>query len=186
MKRMYTVNQIKKIVDEEAVNALLGKDISVDDLDATGKITGNEIVENMSGYSFELKDLTSYGVTLTNVYTSAVKNGNKLTIVAYVKVNNASATTRLSTIDFIVPSAVGAKLYPQTIGSLDNVVSFGKTIAFKGVATTDVIDARYTFIKYDNANFAIQLFFADFDDLGEDYLVRIEQTFLLSDNLISE
>lgn len=149
-------------------------------------ISGSEIVERMSGYSFNLADLSAYGVTLTNIYTSAVKNGNKLTLVAYIKVNNASATTRLSIFSFSVPSAVGAKLYAQTIGGLSNVVAFSKTIAFKGVTSSDVIDARYAIIKYDNANFAIQLFFADFDDLNEDYLIRIEQTFLLSDDLVGE
>ena len=45
-------------------------------IDVGGEITGNEIVEKMSGYSVE-----NISNNWTPTYISAVKNGNKLTIV---------------------------------------------------------------------------------------------------------
>ena len=58
-----------------APEMLEGQDISPDDISATGKITGAEIVENMSGYNASIPQIT--GLTIENVYTSVVKNGNK-------------------------------------------------------------------------------------------------------------
>ena len=67
------------------ITALEGQDIAPKDISATGNITAPSIIENMSGYSMTVSDTTT-NVTLTNIYSSMVKNGNKLTIVFFCKI----------------------------------------------------------------------------------------------------
>ena len=106
MRRMYSVKEltdlIKEVFDAEIasgafdtkinnavdaylvehpvdITALEGQDVELNSLDAVGLITGGEIVEKMSGYSFtQIND-----VEWSPIYAGIVKNGNKLTYQLY-------------------------------------------------------------------------------------------------------
>ena len=54
--------------------SLTGKDIAPRNVDATGKVSGAEIIENMSGYSFT----KGVDTNLDFDYVGVVKNGNKI------------------------------------------------------------------------------------------------------------
>ena len=110
MRRMYSEQELTKIIgdvldgeiesgafDEKVsysvdaylvehpvdITALEGKDVELASLDATGLITGGEIVEKMSGYTYT-KVASTEDHTIDYVYCSAVKNGNKLTLVWFI------------------------------------------------------------------------------------------------------
>ena len=139
-----------------------------------GLVTGNEIVEKMSGYSFAAGTKTN--LTLTNIYAGACKNGNKVTFVMFQSVE------RTGTIDgsyatfgnFTIPIQVGNKIYPYSGNLVAKVkvwLSDSKSLMFdiyKNSATTLTISTS-------SLN--------DVLDLNTTYACRVEITFLLSDNL---
>lgn len=148
-------------------------------LAVTGNITGGSIIENMSGYSASLA--TNTGYTIENVYTSACKNGNKITFVTAVNITktdaNASASIQIAT--FNIPAAISAKLYPVNVGGsnfLDNKV----IKAFSDFLTSVDVTSAYTkgtnlaFVVANTANMVV----------NTKYYYRYEATFLLNDSLI--
>ena len=163
---------------------LTGKDIAPKDVSATGTITGNEIVENMSGYSFEKGDETA-GVTRDFVYVGVVKNGNKLTIVnsCYLTFDSAplgSYGVHLGVLN--IPASVANKLYPAQIGTypfLDVKQVMALESHLKGIPIMCYTEKGTNLIGMTavaNENL----------EANKKYYVRLEITFLLSDNLISE
>lgn len=154
---------------------------------ATTKITANEIVENMSGYSFRTNTLSN--VTLEYIYAGIVKNGNKLTSVVFAKITTASgydkAYNKIG--GFTIPEDVGAKLIPYTLGTFTTLLDFRKMTAFNstGIGAASAIDTGCYITKTSNTTFDIHVNMTDMVE-GTSYLVRIEQTFLLSDNLIPQ
>lgn len=146
-------------------------------LNAT-KITGNEIVETMTGYSFI--PLTPANLTIENVYCGICKNGNKLTIVYAFNITPLASNLGFKSIcQFGIPASVGSKLYPVQIGGYD-YLSFAILNCAKTVSS--VVSANSYLAKNSNVN--IQLNFnPDTLNVNEKYYVRFEATFLLSDNL---
>ena len=131
MRRMYSKNELKSLVkaviDEYGVESLVGKDISVNgitskgiantgnianigDIATTGKISGGEIVELMSGYSFSVSSQTE---ELSIIYASAVKNGNKLTLVVFGSYTRRTEDPQINPFlgEFVVPSEIAAKTH---------------------------------------------------------------------------
>lgn len=169
------------------LGAIFSGDINVSgDLTATGTIdgnliTGNEIKEKMSGYSFVAP--TASNVEITHIYDSVVKNGNKITLVAFIKLNRTSEYTSnyLDICRFNIPQAVANKLYPTNIGGV-NVLDIKKIIACTSISST--VDLTEYIQKSTGLS---QLIFGIYgvSDLvpGTDYYIRCEVTFLLSDNL---
>ena len=174
------------------ITALEGQDISLatltstgdvnvgGDLDVTGEITGAEIIEKMSGYSFVPQ--TKENVTINMVYAGIVKNGNKLTAVAFAEVTRtgdvANDYFRLG--DFRVPADVLSKLYPYILSG-DNCLSSNKLIAVSTqTAYKELLGQIY---KY--GSIAMFVFNASELTLNTKYYLRYEVTFLLSDNLAS-
>ena len=106
------------------ITALEGKDVELASLDATGLITGGEIVEKMSGYSFSPASNANF--TYEYVYAGVVKNGNKITFVIAANLTKGAGADRLASIGgFTIPASVGAKLFPTQVGAysfLDNKV----------------------------------------------------------------
>lgn len=159
-------------------------DLSVGDIDSNGIITGDEIVENMSGYSAEL--LTEYvGLDIEVVYVGVVKNGNKITFVSAFNITrtDASATDNPTVIRFTIPQEIGAKLYNTQVGIysfLDNRI-INAWSAFNDakqlVSYMDKIDATHIVVVPNSITSLT---------LNTKYYYRYEATFLLSDNLISE
>lgn len=158
------------------ITALEGLDISVGSLDADGLITGGEIVEKMSGYSFT-PHTTDKG-TFTHVYAGVVKNGNRLTLVnafSFTKADGATGTVQSGR--FIIPSAIVAKIY-AFIGA--NLVDARKiSVTPDGQSFVDIISK---WAKYDSVSLYSVIDPAPLT-AGVEYYIRQEITILLSNNL---
>ena len=188
-----TAESVNAYLEEHPVDitALEGQDISLatltstgdvdvgGDLEVTGSISGAEIVEIMSGYSFT----PATGDTRPNwtpIYVSAVKNGNKVTFVVFGSLIKRGNTGFLGY--FSIPSAVASKLYPTAIGD-DNILDARKIPFLTGNAYTSVD----TPVKISKSGSGMN-FWLDQSGLTADttYIFRYEVTFLLSENLVSE
>lgn len=147
----------------------------------TGAITSPSIIENMSGYLWV--KATNANVTQTDIYVGVVKNGNKLTLVYFGIINLAIAeggSIKLGHI--VIPSSVGVKLYPFTIGTQTNVLDQKTVDLLLGLGSTQDCIARIT----KASNTQIDVLIRSTDLIAEtDYMFRYEATFLLSDNLAS-
>ena len=151
------------------------------DLDVDGKITGDEIVENMSGYSYQAQ--THEDFTLSPVYSGVCKNGNKVTFVIALNAtrNTAGEQNDIYVGKFTIPSDVGAKLFPTTVGG-NNFLALGNNEIFNTIGNS--VSAKWWCGK--NSNTEIRFSFRSSNMvLTSTYYIRIECTFLLSDNLAS-
>jgi len=150
------------------------------DIATIGKITGGEIVENMSGYSFELP--YNENPELTIIYASVVKNGNKLTFVVFGKYNRAAENPIINPNlgRFNIPAEIGAKITPWSGFYVDskNVPFFASasSITNKVIGVEKRTATSIEFTGYGTHTL----------NAGTDYMFRIEETFLLSENLVSE
>ena len=148
------------------------------DLPVVGTITGGEIIENMSGYSFNTGSLDTEA---TLDYVGVVKTGNKITFViagSFTFASTASVGAYKNLGMFVIPADIGAKLYPNIptdrIGPTPMMIS-------SGVQSSQV---HMGFIsKYSNTS--IVVYFSPQSSItAGTYYFRYEQTFLLSENLI--
>lgn len=170
----------KVVSDEANIDELTADEVSINRLSG-GDITGDSIIENMSGYDYETATIAS--TTLVYNYIGAVKNGNKLTIVVDGKLTPTSSTPYNVNLGwFKMPSDVIAKLVPT-----DGVVAFG-TIGFytaTGSSAPKQIGTQY----YKSGTEAVLIQLMSVSPLAgvltadTTYRFRIEQTFLLSENL---
>ena len=208
MRRMYSEKELETIIHEvvgdyieegafdesiaEAVDAYLtehpvditaleGLDISVGSLDADGLVTGAEIVEKMSGYSFT-SDTPSADYTKEDIYVGVCKNGNKITFVIFTKIKatNTLSNERLGL--FSIPNAVGVKLIPTQIGDYEYLDNRKLSIINEDENFADVI---LYIQKYSNTDIAFAIKGLSTLTLNKDYYIRIEVTFLLSNSLAS-
>ena len=162
-------------------NANFGNVELAGDLSVGGDITGNSIIENMSGYSFETYTIEHF--TQNGIYAGIVKNGNKLTLCYAVNVQQDGdlSSSSIKFAKFNIPSSIANKLYPTTIGSYsalalkvvqgiktDNTMANIEILVEKGVNSID-LEIRWNSISSIPTN--------------ADMYLRIECTFLLSDNL---
>ena len=145
---------------------------------ASGLISGGEIVEQMSGYSFSLPA----SPMLTPAYASACKNGNKLTLVVSGVFNRGeSADTFTEVCSFIVPEEIYNKLIPLSgFNSIDNKV----IIIYKNNYSTKTLPAVMT--KETGNKLRLGAYGPNQIDASTDYAFRYEVTFLLGENLIPE
>ncbi len=143
------------------------------------KVQGNEIIERMAGYSF-VSDTSDAERLIDNIYASVVKTGNKLTFVWFFAVTRLlDAVTGNVIGSFAIPQSVADKLYPFSISGLyylDNRKVDGIQDDFTRVSVN--MDVTKTFGT--RVNFI--LFTSDFTKSEKTY-VRVEQTFLLSENM---
>ena len=150
-----------------------------------GTITGNTVegdtvLEKMSGYNF-YRFAKSY-FTINTIYAGAVKTGNKLTVALFLEItrDNASGDNLTDLCQFTIPAAVADKLIPYTISGINNSLSNFTCYAYSGIATKVELNSliqkgtnALVFNFYGTGNLTV----------GTRYLLRIEQTFLLSDSL---
>lgn len=156
------------------------------DLDVTGSITGASIIEIMSGYSFTPKENTEQ-VTLDYKYAGVVKTGNKITFALFVEYTPLATGSGNDSLGyFTIPQDIANKLVAYTAGTLTRALdmrivglftsgSAYKQSYFRAVkgATPDTNTVEFNIGRSGlTANQA--------------YLLRIECTFLLSDNLIPQ
>lgn len=169
-----------------AVSAIAGQTIAPGVVNATASvnapaITGDSIVETMLGYGFT-KGTSTANTTLEFVYAGVVKNGNKLTFVIAANVTKLSNGYNQTLGTFSMPVSVWNKLYPVTIGGYDYLAK-GKANCVQN-SDLSIVQVDYEVKKY-----GADAILIDFHNVGltvndKSYL-RIELTFLLSENLAS-
>ena len=157
------------------LGAIFNGNVNVD-----GNFTANSIIENMNGYGFTPSDsLATYGITLN--YVSAVKNGNKVTFaIAGIFVPNENTISNPSLGAITFPTSIGEKLYPDSLGALNN-----QYVSFFNSANTSVSKNVRT-IKTGGGNNGISFQFFGLNNgfvLDTAYSFRFEVTFLLSENM---
>ena len=161
----------------------INQDLTVGgNVSVTGSISGDTIIETMTGYGFQAQAGTN--VTYSFVYAGCVKNGNKLTFVFALNITataNISAGTQRSICRFFIPSSIGNALYPTTIGGADLLDdkkgSFIPSTDFKTIA-----DGVVYCQKIDSERISFSAVLPAINS-GETYYLRHEVTFLLSDNM---
>ena len=169
------------------LGAIFSGNITVSgNLTVTGGITGASIIEDMAGYSYIAPPATA-GITVDVVFAGAVKNGNKVTFVLAMELTRTDtiSATNLSIGTFVIPTAVGSKLYPSTIGSGD-YLDVKKVTAYKQAWSGYDITC-YTGKSSNGAIYMIALTQGMNDNftLNTKHYARYEVTFLLSDPLNS-
>lgn len=142
----------------------------------SGNLTANSIIENMAGYSW-----WKNGTWFDTIYAGAVKNGNKITFVLFAYFTKDASTPDQPTLGgFVIPSSVGSKLYPYT----GNVLVNNTVALFHG--DTEFYVKPYFVKKPDNGNILIEMRDVVANLTNNDtYYFRMEFTFLLSDPLNS-
>lgn len=156
-------------------------DITTSKVDAT-LVTGDEVVEKMgAGYGFT-KESDSPTISYSWIYAGIVKNGNKLTSVValnFEKLADANADVGFG--NFILPAEIRAKLYPSNIGGY-SFLDVKKASAIVNQSNSIEI---LTYTTKNATGMAIGMSASQFNSLttGATYYLRLEETFLLSDNL---
>ena len=172
MKRMWSKNELKNQVNTQLASG------------EVPSVKANEIIENMSGYSASLKSTPEF--TIESVFQGIVKNGNKLTLVSAFNITRTDTKgDDLNLVDFTIPSEIGAKLFPVELTSLQ-CLSMNKSLAMDSYKTS--IEVPNLIEKVSDTQLSVWLVDASILntlELNTPYYVRIEATFLLSDNLVS-
>ena len=152
----------------------------------SGNLTADSIVENMSGYTFSFRTAgIPSGITVNLMYAGIVKNGNKLTFVIFgdiTRTDTAGGSYLAEAFSFTIPYDVASKLYPDTIVGWPDVLALNEIPLFS--SNTNNVKKAHMVRKSGNV-IMNSLFQVDTLTLNEKYVFRIEQTFLLSDNLAS-
>lgn len=171
------------------LGALFSGNIQVNgNLEVTGEVKGSNLLEIMSGYSFDITSGLTAGVT--PIYVGVCKTGNKLTIVESLIIDASQLPTvqpRFGNI--IIPKEIGEKIfilpndqYGTFSGSIAPMYEVGSYSAPKynvGIIGTKQV---YDTTKY-KLFFGINGFNSASFDMTKQYFVRFEITILLSDNL---
>lgn len=148
-----------------------------------GNFTANSIIENMTGYSAGKP--TKENITTEYIYLGACKNGNKLTLVIFAKL------TRTGTVQdgwmpfpsFTIPHDVYNKLFPYELpGTFQRELDIKNVPAWKNQTTHVDIAVDIQKNPYgDKVDYVLRGLNAL--EIDTPYWLRIEETFLLSDNL---
>ena len=176
MRRMFSIKQLEELAKQTIENApsLELKSINAEE------ITGDSIIENMEGYSFD-KSNRAGSITYDDVYCGIVKNGNKLTCVIATNITKSETLDEFRLGAFNLPEDVAEKLYPTTIGGVLLLAS-GQGSAVPETSYLQKNLFQY-YIQKDANQIAISLVDTGYIVANVKNYVRIEFTFLLSDNL---
>lgn len=145
------------------------------DLSVTGSVSGDSIVERMTGYSF-----ASTNSRISMIYAGACKNGNKLTFSVFGTYTSDGEAHDESIGTFTIPAAIGNQLVPYQLGSL-SVLSNSKIDAATSIDSSVTLNAYVS--KYQSTLIAFRFKSTTSMTSGTSYLFRYEVTFLLSENL---
>lgn len=141
------------------------------------------VVEVMTGYSFEAT-AAGAGLTMDLNYVGVAKNGNKLTIVLALdltRTGTIAASQRIGVLT--IPASVANKLVPSSIGQglyLD--MKLAQAFYDESYAPASIV---YFCNKATGSSITFNLKVQGLSALTQDvkYTIRLEQTFLLSENL---
>lgn len=179
---LYNKSEIDSLLsnkaDSSALTSGLALKANVAGQAFTGEITAPSIIETMSDYSCTKMNNAYW----TNIYTSVVKNGNKLTVVCCGSILKSSDTPyNFDVIRLYMPQSVADKI----------VAMYGSTYATAKINlnSDDVtsVQANCVVKKDTPTGNNIRFVIAPTSSLtnGTTYYFRIELTVLLSDNLVS-
>lgn len=147
-------------------------------------ITGDSIIENMSGYSFSAPYNSNYTVNFS--YVGVVKNGNKITFVISGKINFSSlpANDIASLGAFGIPSAIGNKLFPYNLSGIDTLANTRLELAtnYYSYKYVPILCVKNSAVSINPRIYSLS---GASLSLNTDYYFRYEATFLLSDSLAS-
>lgn len=161
--------------DELDAGVLFSGNVSISgNMAVTGKITGAEIVEDMTGYTFSKNPNAPF----TYAYAGVCKNGNKITFVIAGVLNTDTPTNIFNAGSFTLPLAVANKIVPLESGT--SQVAYIKTVA--SLDYINDVELEGVVVKDSVMVLGFRLY-PRYVTAGTDYKVRIEMTFLLSDNL---
>lgn len=163
------------------LGAIFNGNVNINGTLNASKITGDEITENMQGYYFN--ENTYNNLTVAPIYIGAVKNGNKLTLVYFAKINRTGELNNNHALfgHFVIPEQVGAKIYPFKLGQSENVAETKTLTAFK--TKNNGVNFLGTISKGSNTIFHVEAFGLNAIDINVDYVFRFEVTFLLNEGL---
>lgn len=210
MRRMFSKKQLENLsenvadarieesIDDGAIKTELDKKLDKTGGSITGNlavsgnvsgdaITGNSIIENMSGYS--LTKQSTAGVSKDWIYAGIVKNGNKLTFVGAIQIEREETVSQ----DYCglckftnLPEDVASKIYPSTIAGLTNGLNIIQVSAYRNFASTPA-NVRIAFSKTAQGDIDVQILSGlQAMTNGYSWYLRFELTLLLSENLASE
>ena len=180
---VYSVSQIDSLLSAKAsisyVDAQLALKASLSGANFTGAITAPSIIQSNEGYQSS-STVPSTKVTVT--YKGVVQTGNKVTLVIAGSIatgdDGVATYTNLNLGGFIIPSAVGEKLYPI----FDSYLSFSNVDGFQNASTTYglsgiVVKDSNSILRFILSTRATAL------PANKTVYFRQEVTFLLSNNL---
>lgn len=186
---VYSTTQIDEklstLVSYAYLNTQMGYKANLSGANFTGKITAPEVLEINSGFSFIPNTVSNY--TFEYLYAGVVKTGNKVTFVLkfnVTKIADGTGDYHPTIARWQIPSEIGAKLIPSTIGTYTNNLDIksnsAMSDAFNSVAintgVNKVSDTLIDMVAFQARNLLTA---------GTKYQIRYEATFLLSDNLAS-
>lgn len=180
--------------DLEGNNEFTGNQSITGDVSATGDlsvtgdisgddITGNSIIENMSGYSY---DGSTKNNDFTPLYVGVVKNGNKLSCVFFMSFTPSVADYSGAPMGILkLPVNLNSKLVTFTLSGIENLLDAKVVPFYSGYNVKKNIDLILQ--KYVGEKVLLQpAIYGTGFNVGTTYLFRYEVTFLLSDNLIPQ
>lgn len=180
MKRMWSKNELKQQNNANAIELLGSGQVP--------SIKGDEIIENMSGYSVSLPSTDEHR-EVNPIYVGICKNGNKLTLVVFMALvpleENLSGANCAVPTTFTIPEEVGSKLYTYLVGGYPYLENKSCQATQYDDFTRHDIDVDI--LKDSNTQFRVVAYVpttAGNLTANKTYVLRIEQTFLLSENLV--
>ena len=157
-------------------NITISGNLTVSGTVSASNVAADELMENMSGYSFT-KSTSSANTTLSYIYAGVVKTGNKITFVLALDVTKINAES-LVIGSFTVPSAIFNKLYPIQVG-LYEYLALGDL----AVVDDSLNAGKIRYYVYKASGNVVKISCNTADLTSTQTYVRLEVTFLLSDNL---
>ncbi len=143
-------------------------------INISGSLTADSIIENMSGYSFGVGE-----PEVTTTYAGVVKNGNKITFAICGSIKLTSVKNQLELGRFVIPAEIDAKLFGGFLGGAYLDV---KPLYCADALTSGVSKPALLF-KAGSNTLICNLYNTGDMSLNTDYFFRYEVTFLLSDNM---
>ena len=174
MKRMWSKNELK----QQSINLLGSGQVP--------SIKGGEIIENMSGYSFN-KGSETENLTKDFIYAGVCKNGNKITFVVACNLTRTAELLASPTLGyFTLPKAVADRIISSTIATYE-YVTVDERPAWANDSTNKLLQIYSYKTGQDNKNIRMDMNRAPINLLTANlkYYFRYEFTVLLSENLIS-
>ena len=178
MRKMFSKKQVEELAKDK---------IESGDLNINGELQANEVIEKMSGYAFT-KGSNTDKYDYNFIYAGIVKNGNKLTLVVFTQMEMKADIGPLSEAiyigSFAIPSELASKLYPTAQGLFSNALGATEIVIMNSISSASMSSATCIISKGTNS---LDIYAYNQASLSNNntYNVRIEATFLLSENLVA-